>query len=50
MNFNKIYVHPNYKVGDQFDDYDMTILKYREQIQLFWHLRTICIPEFREKC
>jgi Trypsin len=45
MNFKKLYLHPKYKVGEQFDDFDMAILKFREPIQLFWHIRTICVPK-----
>lgn len=48
MNFDKIYMHPKYMLGKQFDDYDMTILKFREPIQLFWHLRTLCLPSGRK--
>lgn len=48
MNFDKIYMHPKYMLGKQFDDYDMTILKFREPIQLFWHLRTLCLPSDRK--
>lgn len=49
MNFDKIFMHPRYKFGNDFDDFDMSILKFREPIQLFWHIRTLCVPQFRKK-
>lgn len=49
MNFDKIFIHPKYKLNKQYDDYDMAVLKFRETIKFFWHLRTICVPHHSKK-
>lgn len=49
MNFDHVYMHPLYVIKEQYDDFDIAILKYRESIKLFWHLRPLCVPHTR-KC
>lgn len=46
MNFNKIFIHPKYKSGEQYDDYDLAIVSFRKPLQeLNGKIRPICIPE-----
>lgn len=46
MNFNRIFIHPKFKRGEQYDDYDMAIVSFRQPLGVINDkIRPICVPE-----
>lgn len=46
MNFNKIFIHPKYRRGEQYDDFDLAIVSFRKPLQeLNGKIRPICVPQ-----
>ena len=49
MTFRNVYMHPYFKPLENYDDYDMAILEFTQQIDFFsYNVAPICVPRISE--